>query len=84
MMRQEQRPNLIVIAGRHRFSRYGLVFRITPTATGSTLSAESRAEFPGLHGRAYRAAVIGTRFHVIATNALLRNIAKSASAIRDG
>lgn len=35
-------------------------------------------------GRAYRAAVIGTRFHVIATNALLRNIAKSASAIRDG
>jgi hypothetical protein len=76
---ESDRPHLIVVAGRHRFSRYGIVFRISPTGTGSHLSAESRAEFPGLHGRAYKAAVIGTRGHVLATRGLLRHIAESAT-----
>ena len=75
---EDQCPSLVVIAGKHRFSRYGIVFRITATAKGSRLSAESRAEFPGLHGRAYRAAVVGTRGHVVATQALLRSIARKA------
>jgi hypothetical protein len=75
---EEQHPHLIVLAGTHRFSRYGIIFRITPTPGGSTLSAESRAEFPGVVGRAYQLAVIGTRFHVMATNGMLRGIARSA------
>lgn len=75
---EQQRPTLLIMAGKHRFSRYGIVFRIAPTATGSTLSAESRAEFPGLAGGVYRAAVIGTRGHVVATRGLLRTIAGAA------
>ena len=75
---EADRPLLIVVAGKHRFSRYGIVFRVAATPSGSRLSAESRAEFPGVAGRAYRVAVIGTRGHVVATQALLRNIAKSA------
>ncbi|HVT64773.1 MAG TPA: hypothetical protein VHD81_06450 [Mycobacteriales bacterium] len=74
----EERPTLIVVAGKHRFSRYGIVFRINPTSTGSTLSAESHAEFPGLHGRAYKALVVDSRLHVIATRRLLGEIADSA------
>jgi hypothetical protein len=75
---EEDQPRLIVVAGRHRFSRYGIIFRITPTASGSRLSAESRAEFPGVSGQLYKTAVIGTRGHVVATQALLRHIAKRA------
>ena len=77
---EEHRPALVVVAGKHRFSRYGIVFRIKPTTTGSTVSAESRAEFPGIHGRAYQALVVDSRLHVLATRGLLRNIARSAAS----
>jgi hypothetical protein len=71
---------LLAIAGRHRFSRYALVFHLDPLgdAVGqggegrTRLRAETRAEFPGLHGRAYRTMVIGTRAHVLVTRRLLR------------
>jgi hypothetical protein len=36
--------------------------------------AETRAAFPGLQGRAYRALVIGTRGHVLAVRRLLRAV----------
>jgi hypothetical protein len=73
-----QRPTLLIVAGRHRFSRYGIVFRISPRRDGSRLSAESRAEFPGLHGALYRAAVVGTRTHVVAVRGLLTALARQA------
>jgi hypothetical protein len=41
---EAQRPNLVVLAGKHRFSRYGIVFRISPTETGCTLSAERHTQ----------------------------------------
>lgn len=66
------------MAGRHRFSRYALVFRLTESANGqTTMAARSYAEFPGLHGRVYRALVIGTGAHVVATNQILRAIRRS-------
>ena len=66
------------LAGRHRFSRYVLEFSLADDAPGATrLAARSFAEFPGPHGRAYRALVIGTRLHVLATRAMLRTIARS-------
>lgn len=69
----EQRS--IVLVGQHRFSRYRLVFELTDAAGGGTLvHAHSYAAFPGLHGRAYRALVIGTGLHVVATNYMLRAI----------
>lgn len=56
------------LAGTHRFSRYALVFRLEDLGEGRTgLGAETRAVFPKLHGRAYRALVIGTRMHVLVT-----------------
>jgi hypothetical protein len=38
------------------------------------LRAKTYAEFPGLRGRIYRALVIGTGAHVLATNHMLRAI----------
>lgn len=71
-------PGLLVIGGRHRFSRYGIVWRIEPTATGSRVRAETRAVFPGPHGALYRLAVIGTGGHVVATRRLLAQVARRA------
>ncbi|HEX8690423.1 MAG TPA: hypothetical protein VF729_09305 [Solirubrobacterales bacterium] len=61
-----ERPRLLGLGGSHRFSRYALIFRVEDLGGGRTrLRAETRAEFPGLKGRAYRALVIGTRGHVL-------------------
>jgi hypothetical protein len=72
------RPDLLVVAGRHRFSRYGVVFRFEPAGEGTRCRAESRAEFPGTAGRVYRAAVIGTRGHAVAVRALLQQVRSAA------
>jgi hypothetical protein len=65
------------LAGRHRFSRYRLVFDLADVAGGKTLlSARTYAAFPGLHGRTYRALVIGTRGHVVAVNRMLRTVGR--------
>jgi hypothetical protein len=66
-------PAVLALEGRHRFSRYALVFRLEPTKDDHTLlRAETRADFPGLAGRAYRGLVIGGRGHVVVVNSLLR------------
>ncbi|MUM17806.1 DUF2867 domain-containing protein [Mycobacterium sp. CBMA271] len=63
------------LVGRHRFSRYELVFELGETKDGGTqLRAQTYADFPGLRGRIYRALVIGTRGHVLATNHILRSV----------
>lgn len=66
-----ERPREILLAGRHRFSRYELKLTIEPAGDGSVLSAQTNAAFPGVHGRLYRLAVIGTRAHVLATRRIL-------------
>jgi len=72
-------PGVLALEGRHRFSRYGLVFRLEPTKDGGTLlRAETRAEFPGLKGRAYKALVIGTRGHVLVVNRVLLAVRRRA------
>lgn len=69
------RPSVLALMGKHRFSRYALVFRLSESPAGPVrVSAETRAEFPGLAGRIYRTAVIGTRGHVLATNIVLRAV----------
>lgn len=72
----------LALAGRHRFSRYALVFRLDPDGEATRLRAETRAEFPGLHGRAYRAMVIGSRLHVLATRRLLGAVKRRAERRR--
>jgi hypothetical protein len=62
----------LVLAGRHRFSTYLLIFHLEDAGAGRTkLIAETRAAFPGLKGSIYRALVIGTRMHVLVTRRLL-------------
>jgi hypothetical protein len=72
-------PAVLALEGRHRFSRYGLVFRLEPTRDGRTLlRAETRAQFPGLSGRIYKTLVIGTRGHVLVVNRMLRAVKRRA------
>ena len=72
---------VLALEGRHAFSVYALVFRIAPVGSGSSrLAAESRASFPGPHGRLYRALVIGSRGHVLAVRRILGRVAKRAEA----
>jgi hypothetical protein len=63
--------SVLALAGRHRYSEYALVFQLAPSGDGTRLRAETRARFPGTAGRLYRAAVIGTRGHVLVTMRLL-------------
>jgi hypothetical protein len=66
-------PHVWLLRGEHRFSQYSLGFRVEGRASGrSLLTAETHARFPGAAGTAYRAAVIGTRGHVLATRRILR------------
>jgi hypothetical protein len=77
------RPALLALMGRHRFSAYALVFSITEKPSGLVLlGAQTRAEFPGRRGRAYRGLVIGTKGHVLATMGLLRAVRKRAERAR--
>lgn len=71
---EEVPDRLVRLTGRHRFSRYQLLFELDAVDGGTVLRARTYAEFPGMHGRAYRAAVIGTRAHVLATRHLLRSV----------
>jgi hypothetical protein len=72
-------PSELALEGRHRFSRYALIFRVDPLDGGrSRVRAETRAEFPGLRGSVYRALVIGTRGHVLAVRRILAGIRRRA------
>lgn len=74
-----EQPRELALAGSHRFSRYALVVRLEDLGSGRTrLRAETRATFPGLKGRAYRTAVIGTRGHVLVTRRLLDAVKRRA------
>ena len=72
-------PAVLALEGQHRFSRYGLIFSIEPTRDEqSLLRAETRAEFPGLKGSAYRTLVVGTRGHVLVVKRLLAAVRRRA------
>jgi hypothetical protein len=67
---------MLSLRGSHHFSDYELVFRLESLGGVRTrLVAETRAEFPGLKGRAYRALVIGTRMHVLVVRRVQRGVA---------
>jgi hypothetical protein len=75
------RPAELALVGGHRFSDYALIFRLEPDgANGCRLRAETRASFPGIAGRTYRALVIGTRIHVLVTRRLLAATKRRAEA----
>jgi len=74
-----QAPLSLELRGRHRFSRYALVFELDEMGDkGCRLRALTYAEFPGLAGHAYRALVIGSGGHRLAVRRLLRDVAVRA------
>lgn len=75
-------PVELALAGSHRFSTYALVFRLEDLGGGRTrIRAETRAEFPHLKGAVYRALVIGTRMHVLATRRILSGVKRRAERL---
>ena len=71
------------LAGRHRFSRYRLLFALAADPSGGTrLSATTYAAFPGPHGAAYRFVVIGLGPHVLATRRMLATVEARATGPR--
>ena len=75
---EEVAEERLVLSGRHRFSRYALVFELEPASEHTVLKALTYAVFPGLHGRVYRLLVISSRAHVIATRRMLASVSKRA------
>jgi hypothetical protein len=72
-------PHELMLRGRHRFSDYALTFRLDEENGARTiLRAETRAAFPRLKGSVYRALVIGSRGHVLATRRVLNAIRRRA------
>ncbi|MFE9581871.1 hypothetical protein ACFYO1_36225 [Nocardia sp. NPDC006044] len=72
-------PSRLALKGRHWFSVYALVFELDDEGANRTrIRAESWGNFPGLHGKIYRALVIGTGGHKIVVRGLLRRIAAAA------
>jgi hypothetical protein len=71
----------LVLAGRHRFAQYRLIFALDDDRNrGTVLRATTLAAFPRMRGRIYRALVIGTRLHVLATRGILRLVRRRAIA----
>jgi hypothetical protein len=75
----------LVLEGRHHFSSYRLAFRLEAIGPGRTrLRAESRATFPGVHGRIYRLLVVSSGAHVASVRRLLSGIRRASEAWPDG
>lgn len=75
-------PARLVLAGRHRFSRYRLTFQLedAPDEGETTMWAVTHAKFPGVHGALYRTLVIRTGLHVLATRRILVAVRRRAEA----
>jgi hypothetical protein len=65
------------LTGHHRFSRYALTFELDD----GSLCATTEAEFPGVHGTLYKALVIGSHGHVVATRRILKDVRRRAEAV---
>lgn len=67
------------LAGGHHFSKYALIFHLEDAGNGATtISAETRAKFPGIKGGVYKTLVIRTRGHVLVTRRLLKAMKQRA------
>jgi hypothetical protein len=75
---EELPPHLVSLSGRHRFSDYVLDLRVSPHGAGSRVTAVTYADFPGVRGTAYRAAVVGSRGHVVAVRRILSAVRERA------
>ncbi len=84
---EARRPERFALKGRHPFAVYRWVFELDleiDTEPGDNARHRTRlraltwADFPGTHGRIYRALVIGTGAHRVAVRWTLKCIAAAA------
>ncbi len=76
---EAREPERFALKGRHAFAVYRWVFELDAEAAGRTrVRAATWAAFPGVHGKIYRALVIGTGGHQIAVRWTLKRIAAAA------
>ncbi|THV23546.1 hypothetical protein [Glycomyces paridis] len=68
----------LVLQGRHRFSRYRLVFALSDAPGGTEVAARTYADFPGPQGFVYRTLVVGSRGHAVAVRGMLRSIDRAS------
>ncbi|MFQ6394209.1 hypothetical protein ACLMAJ_12185 [Nocardia sp. KC 131] len=72
-------PARLALSGRHWFARYALIFELDDEGPSRTrVRARSWGEFPGLHGKIYRALVIGSGGHQVIVRRMLRQIEAAA------
>ncbi|MCV7093375.1 DUF2867 domain-containing protein [Mycobacterium interjectum] len=73
-------PERFALKGRHPFAVYRWVFELEAESAHRTrLRALTWAGFPGIHGKVYRALVIGTGAHRVAVRWTLNRIAVTAT-----
>ena len=78
---EARQPERFALKGRHPFAIYRWVFELDAEAADRTrVRAATWADFPGLHGKLYRALVIGTGGHRVAVRWTLKRIAAAALA----
>lgn len=77
-------PARFALKGRHWFAVYRWVFELDELGEDAhtRLRAGTWAGFPGIHGRAYRALVIGTGAHRVVVRRTLKRVAASVLAGR--
>lgn len=78
-------PVMLALAGEHKYAQYAVVFRIDLLpGQRSRVRLETRAKFVHGRGTLYRAAVVGTRGHIIIVNRMLRSIKRRAELSVNG
>ena len=75
-------PQRLALKGRHPFAIYRWVFELDAEGAHTRLRALTWAAFPGLHGKIYRALVIGSGGHRVAVRWTLKRVARTVLAER--
>jgi hypothetical protein len=77
-------PRRLALKGRHPFAIYRWVFELDDEVARTRLRALTWAAFPGLHGKVYRALVIGSGGHRVAVRWTLKRVARTAERAQTG
>jgi hypothetical protein len=83
VLEEARAPERFALKGRHPFAVYRWVFELDAEAPQCTrIRSATWADFPGLHGKIYRALVIGSGGHRVVVRGMLRRIAARVLAER--